>query len=74
MSLANLTDPQAVTAAKPANGVCEKCDSPAPFNRTKDGTPYLEVHHWKFLADGGKDIVENAGALCPNCHREAHYG
>ncbi|MEY8786001.1 HNH endonuclease [Citrobacter freundii] len=22
----------------------------------------------------GEDSVENAIALCPNCHREAHYG
>ena len=59
---------------KRANGICEKCKSPAPFKRAKDGTPYLEVHHWKLLAQGGKDRVDNAGALCPNCHREVHLG
>jgi len=26
------------------------------------------------LAEGGKDTVENAAALCPNCHKEAHFG
>jgi HNH endonuclease len=57
-----------------ANGTCEKCNCPAPFARRSDGTPYLEVHHWKLLSEGGEDTVENAGALCPNCHREAHYG
>jgi len=57
-----------------ANGLCEKCVKPAPFIRRKDKTPYLEVHHKIKLADGGKDIVSNAEALCPNCHRKEHYG
>jgi 5-methylcytosine-specific restriction enzyme A len=26
------------------------------------------------LADDGPDIVENAVALCPNCHRRLHHG
>ena len=26
------------------------------------------------LADGGSDTVENAAALCPNSHREFHFG
>ena len=57
-----------------ANGECEQCGSNAPFLRAKDGTPYLEVHHRKRLADHGEDSVDNAIALCPNCHRKAHYG
>lgn len=57
-----------------ANGKCEKCQEFAPFNRVSDGTPYLEVHHIEQLAKGGDDKVENAIALCPNCHRKAHYG
>ncbi|MDN3555524.1 HNH endonuclease [Halomonas maura] len=57
-----------------ANGVCGSCKKPAPFLRAKDGSPYLEVHHKQTLADGGLDTVENAIALCPNCHRRAHYG
>jgi len=57
-----------------ANGICEACRSPAPFIRASDGTPYLEVHHKKFLAQGGDDTVDNAIAVCPNCHRKAHYG
>lgn len=56
-----------------ANGVCEGCVEPAPFLRA-DGRPYLEVHHRQPLAEGGMDTVENAIALCPNCHRERHYG
>ncbi|MBV0932709.1 HNH endonuclease [Marinobacterium sp. A346] len=57
-----------------ANGYCQACGAKAPFARKSDGTPYLEVHHRVPLAAGGEDSVENAIALCPNCHREAHYG
>jgi len=38
------------------------------------GTPYLEVHHRVPLAENGEDTVENAVAICPNCHRKAHDG
>ena len=57
-----------------AGSKCEKCLNDAPFKKRKDGMPYLEVHHIVRLADGGYDTVANAIALCPNCHRESHYG
>lgn len=57
-----------------AQGVCEFCKQPAPFQRATNGEPYLEVHHKQRLADGGEDTIENAVAICPNCHRKAHYG
>jgi len=57
-----------------ADGVCEECKAPAPFIRRSNATPYLEIHHRRRLADGGEDTVENAIAICPNCHRRAHYG
>lgn len=57
-----------------ATGLCEQCRSPAPFRRRSDSTPYLEVHHQRPLATGGEDTVDNAIALCPNCHRKAHHG
>lgn len=57
-----------------AAGKCERCLSPAPFLRASDGSPFLEVHHRHSLAGGGDDTVGNALALCPNCHREHHYG
>ncbi|ELR63098.1 5-methylcytosine-specific restriction enzyme A [Photobacterium marinum] len=57
-----------------ANGICEHCKKPAPFIRKSDNTPYLEVHHKLPLAQGGPDTVDNVLALCPNCHREAHFG
>ncbi|MBE7418296.1 MAG: HNH endonuclease [Ideonella sp.] len=56
-----------------AKGHCQRCMQPAPFTRASDGTPYLEVHHRVPLAIGGEDTVANAIALCPNCHRAAHY-
>lgn len=57
-----------------AKGVCEECKGSAPFLRRSDGTPYLEVHHKTQLLKGGEDTVENAIALCPNCHRAMHFG
>lgn len=57
-----------------AQGKCEACFQPAPFRKKKDNEPFLEVHHVIPLADGGEDTVENTRALCPNCHRQAHFG
>lgn len=56
-----------------AGGACECCRKPAPFTKS-DGTPFLEVHHIRSLTDGGSDTVSNAIAICPNCHRELHFG
>lgn len=55
-----------------ANGVCELCRDPAPFLALSGA--YLEVHHVRRLADGGADCIENAVAVCPNCHRRLHFG
>lgn len=57
-----------------AGGICESCKQIAPFNKRSDSSPYLEVHHKIPLAEGGDDTVENALAICPNCHRKAHFG
>lgn len=68
-------DPNVVAEVlEQANGICNYCKNEAPFLRATDGTPYLEVHHVIPLAKGGDDTVENAVALCPNCHRKAHFG
>jgi 5-methylcytosine-specific restriction protein A len=59
-------------ALRRAGGKCELCHSPGfkmPGNRV-----YLETHHIDALADGGFDTPANVVALCPNHHREAHYG
>jgi 5-methylcytosine-specific restriction protein A len=55
-----------------AAGVCEACNSPAPFV-TAAGKPFLEVHHIDRLADGGPDLPDRVAAICPNCHRRCHY-
>lgn len=54
-----------------ANGHCEGCTQAAPFSSAQG--PYLECHHLHRVADGGPDHPENVVALCPNCHRRAHY-
>jgi len=56
-----------------AKGKCENCDKEAPFLNSK-GKPFLEVHHIFSLSDDGPDHPLNVAAICPNCHREAHYG
>lgn len=62
------------TALIRAAGKCEACQTPAPFARSSDGTPYLEVHHKIPLSKNGLDTLDNAIAVCPNCHRKAHFG
>jgi hypothetical protein len=54
-----------------AQGRCELCGLPGPF-QLPSGALYLEVHHVHPLANGGPDFIENAVALCPNCHSRLH--
>lgn len=55
-----------------ANGKCENCTKPGFL--TFKGKPYLETHHIIALAEDGEDRLTNVIALCPNDHREAHFG
>jgi 5-methylcytosine-specific restriction enzyme A len=55
-----------------AGGVCEGCRATAPFV-TPANFPYLEPHHVRRLTDGGPDSPSFVIAVCPNCHRRAHY-
>ncbi|MFT8309366.1 HNH endonuclease signature motif containing protein [Acetobacter malorum] len=55
-----------------SDGNCEACGATAPF-LAEDGLPFLEVHHVRPLSEGGPDNVDNAAALCPNCHRRLHH-
>ena len=57
-----------------ANGICECCHKKAPFISKSTGRPYLEVHHIIQLSKHGEDSVENAIAVCPNCHKKLHFG
>ncbi|MFM9926920.1 HNH endonuclease [Variovorax sp. H27-G14] len=63
-----------VQTLRRAKGQCERCEVPAPFLRAVNSSPYLEVHHVVPLSKGGEDTTSNTVALCPNCHRELHYG
>ena len=59
-------------ALERAEGKCEYC-SQSGFVMP-DGRIYLESHHVLPLSEGGADSILNVAALCPNHHREAHYG
>jgi len=59
-------------ALKREDGVCGGCKCEAPF-RKENGELYLEVHHPRKLSEKGPDHPLNVIALCPNCHRQAHY-
>ena len=56
-----------------ANGQCENCGKDAPFVNSNN-IPFLEVHHIFSLADDGPDHPINVAAICPNCHRQSHFG
>ena len=55
-----------------AQGKCEFCGRPGFI--TRSGSRYLETHHVISLANEGTDRPTNVIALCPNDHREAHFG
>jgi hypothetical protein len=55
-----------------AAGKCELCGKRG-FKQA-DGSYYLESHHIIALADEEGDRVTNVIAVCPNDHREAHFG
>lgn len=55
-----------------ANGNCELCKEEGPF-LDKMNRPHLVVHHVQFLGNDGADTIQNAVALCPNCHSKSHY-
>ena len=55
-----------------AGGHCEGCGAPAPFVRI-DGSPYLEPHATRLGSDQELPGPDGTVALCPNCHRRAHF-
>jgi 5-methylcytosine-specific restriction protein A len=57
---------------KRANGHCEYCGTPGfPMG---NGSRYIEAHHIIGLGNNGPDTVSNVIGLCPEHHREAHFG
>ncbi len=59
-------------ALKRAGGNCEWCGKKGFL--TSAGSIFLETHHIHPLSEKGEDSIYNVIALCPNHHREAHYG
>jgi 5-methylcytosine-specific restriction protein A len=55
-----------------ANGKCEFCGENG--FKTSSGFLFLETHHIIPLSQNGPDTIHNVAAICPNHHREAHYG
>ncbi|MBB4861200.1 hypothetical protein HNP46_000011 [Pseudomonas nitritireducens] len=55
-----------------SKGNCESCSEPGFLKA--NGHRYLETHHIVAVSEGGHDHPSNMIALCPNEHREAHYG
>ena len=67
-------DPYVIECAKRrANGKCEMPGCTYKAFITENGKLYLEGHHVKPLAEGGRDAISNVVALCPLCHREQHF-
>jgi 5-methylcytosine-specific restriction endonuclease McrA len=66
-------DPYVRKAAEErAKGKCEYCGKEG--FKCSNGTRYLETHHIIALSKDGADRLSNVIALCPDDHREAHYG
>lgn len=55
-----------------AKGRCEFCGKQGFLQPS--GERYLEAHHIIALANDGADRINNVIALCPEHHREAHFG
>jgi 5-methylcytosine-specific restriction endonuclease McrA len=58
-------------ALKLAGGNCERCGQQGFLTST--GELYLETHHVVGVAERGPDTIDNIIAICPNCHRQAHF-
>jgi HNH endonuclease len=54
-----------------ARGHCERCGQQGFLTIT--GDRYLETHHVVGVAERGPDTTDNVIAVCPNCHRQAHF-
>lgn len=59
------------TVLKLAGGHCECCREIGFL--TESGEHYLETHHVVGVGERGPDAEANIVALCPVCHRKAHF-
>lgn len=68
-------DPYVVKAALiRAGNLCEMPSCKTVLFKRDNGNDYVEVHHVVPLSEGGDDCMANVAALCPQCHREQHFG
>lgn len=56
---------------KMADEHCERCGQQGFLTAT--GERYLETHHVVGVSERGPDTTDNIIAVCPNCHRQAHF-
>jgi 5-methylcytosine-specific restriction endonuclease McrA len=54
-----------------AKGRCECCSEEGFL--TEAGERYLETHHVVGVSERGPDTADNIVAVCPSCHRKAHF-
>ena len=67
-------DPAIRAFAKLRSGYrCEMPDCDYLGFEKPNGETYIEVHHIVSLANEGGDVINNVVAVCPNCHKMAHY-
>lgn len=57
---------------KRAKGYCEYCGKQG--FQMANGQHYIEAHHIIALSEQGPDTPQNVIGLCPDHHREAHFG
>lgn len=55
-----------------ARGYCEYCNRMGFYMAS--GAIFLETHHVVPLSENGQDSEDNVIALCPNHHRQGHFG
>ncbi len=56
-----------------ANGICQLCEKPGPFE-VAAGERYLDIHRLIPFSEDPLDTPSIFAAVCPNCHRELHVG
>jgi len=55
-----------------SQGMCELCGKLGFL--MPSGQYYIETHHIIYLSKNGQDTPQNVIGLCPDHHREAHFG
>lgn len=56
------------------DGSCSNCGKDKTFISKAKESQYFEVHHIQEFNGEWNDTLENMAPLCPQCHKEAHFG